>query len=240
MTLPRPALAPHLRLAPETLHQALGIRYVEDPPPATDPPAAPERPEGVSDAEWAALGDPGKAAIVRERAARTAAEQALAATRAPKPTAPPAAPPKVTEVPKGPDGQPDIAALIQAAVTQAVAPFVERDAQREAEQAAGRLRDTVATAASARLHDPSDALAHIDLTTLTDGNGQPDPAKVTAALDDLVARKPHLAKVVDDRRHAPPGSPLGGGGGTQAPLDDRVKATLARMQASSGVKFAGA
>lgn len=52
-------------------------------PPADPQPAAPApvRPDGVSDTEWAALGDPGKAALVRVRgeAAQTASE--LAALR---------------------------------------------------------------------------------------------------------------------------------------------------------------
>jgi hypothetical protein len=214
-------------------------------PAPGQPPAAPqqpERPEGVSEAEWAALGDPGKAAIVRERQRAAAAEQALAAERAKHAQKPPAKPetPKPAEPPKGPDGQPDMAALIQQAVAAATAPLLEAQAQRDAETAAGRLRDAVTTAAAARFHDPTDALAHIDLTTLTDGNGHVDQQKVTTALDELLTRKPHLGKVIDTRRHAPDGTPIGGGAPPSAPLDDRVKATLARMQQASGVKFAEA
>lgn len=37
-------------------------------PQAPAPQPAPVRPDGVSDTEWGALGDPGKAALVRERA----------------------------------------------------------------------------------------------------------------------------------------------------------------------------
>jgi hypothetical protein len=210
------------------------------PAPAPGPPAPPEKPDGVTDAEWAALGDPGKAAIVRERQRAAAAEQALAAERNKHTKTPPKPePPKPADPPKGPDGQPDIAALIQQAVQAATAPLLEAQAQRDAETAAGRIRDAVTTAAAARFHDPSDALAHIDLTTLTDGNGQVDQQKVTTALDQLLTRKPHLGKVVDTRRHAPDGTPIGGGGdGPAALLDDRVKATLARMQAAAGVKLA--
>ncbi len=40
------------------------------------------RPDGVSDAEWAALGDPGKAAIQRERAAAARAQTDLATAQA--------------------------------------------------------------------------------------------------------------------------------------------------------------
>lgn len=214
-----------------------------NPPAPPAPAAVPQRPDGVTEEEWNALGDPGKRALDRERQARTAAEQALAAARAiPQPPKPPAPqPPKPTDPPKGPDGQPDLAALIQQAVQAATAPFIERDAQREAETAAASIREAVTTAAGQRFHDATDALAQIDLTQVTDGNGRPDQQKITAALDDLLTRKPHLGKVVDTRRQTAPGSPVGaGGGGAAAPLDDRVKATLARMQQASGVRFADA
>lgn len=128
--------------------------------------------------------------------------------------------------------------MIQNAVNQAIAPIQQRDAEREAATAAERIRDSVSTAATERFHDPTDALAQVNLTTLTDGAGLPDQAKITAALDDLLKRKPHLGRAVDDRRRPPPGAPVGAAGAATAPLDDRVKATLARMQASSGVKFA--
>jgi hypothetical protein len=212
----------------------------QSPANPPNPPASPaEKPDGVTDAEWAALGDPGKAAIVRERQRATAAEQALAAARANPPTPPKLVPPKPIEPPK--PGEPvDIAAQIRAGIEAAMAPLLERDATREASQAAEKIREAVTTAASERFHDASDALAQIDLTTLTDGEGKADPAKVTAALDDLLTRKPHLGKAVDNRRRAADGSLIGGAPGAEAPLDDRVKATLARMQASTGVKFAEA
>lgn len=143
------------------------------------------------------------------------------------------------EAEKRGDGQPDIAALIQAAVDKALAPLQEATAQREAEQAAGRIRDAVTAAAGERFHDATDALTQVDLPSLTDGNGQPDPQKITVALDGLLTRKPHLGKPVDDRRRAAPGAPVGATPGAVAPLDDRVKATLTRMQQATGVKFAG-
>lgn len=44
-------------------------------------PPAPARPDGVSDTEWNALGDPGKAALIREREAAARAAADLAALR---------------------------------------------------------------------------------------------------------------------------------------------------------------
>lgn len=189
------------------------------PAPAPAAPVAPaaDRPDGVSETEWAALGDPGKTALVRERQRATAAEQALAAHRADPP-------------PTDKDGKPDIAAIVQQAVQAAVNPLIERDAAREAAQAAEKIRDTVTTAAGERFHDASDALAQIDLTTLTDGNGAVDQTKLTAALDDLLTRKPHLGKAVDNRRRAPDGSPIGATPiSATSSLEDRVKAQLALM-----------
>lgn len=239
MTTPAPpAAAPAAPPAPAT------------PPPAGPPapaaPAAPatlERPDGVSDAEWAALGDPGKAAIVRERARANAAEQALAAARTtpPKPEAPPPGNPPAPAAPATKPGeQPDIAAIVQQAVNAALQPLQEANAQRDAEQAAGQIRDAVTTAAAERFHDATDALAQVNLAALTDGTGRADPAKITAELDALLLRKPHLGKPVDDRRRPAPGDPVGSTLPSTAPLDDRVKATLARMQSGSGVKFADA
>lgn len=207
----------------------------------TDPPTDP--PEGVSAEEWAALGDPGKAALNRERERATKAERELASARAkPAPPGPgnppPAAPPKAPAVePAGTDA-PDIAAIVQQAVAAAIKPFQERDSQRAAEEAAGKIRQSVIDAARPLLHDASDAVAHIDLTTIVDETGATDPAKVTDALNKLVQDKPHLAK---GPRFAPPGIGSGpgqsGGSTTEA---DRVKAVLADMQRATGVRQAAA
>ena len=201
----------------------------------------PEQPDGVSDEEWSALGDPGKRAIVRERERATKAEADLAAARAAT-RARPAPPKQATEQGKAPDSSDgsdptDVAAIVQQAVAAALAPFEEREQQREAEQAASLVVGAVTAAAQSRLHDPSDATTNIDLASLTDDHGRPDAAKITAALDDLVQRKPHLAKVVDDRRRPAPGTPVGGAAPVVS-IDERVKATLAQMQAASGVKLA--
>lgn len=206
------------------------------------PDATPEQPSGVSDEEWGALGDKGKAAIVRERAARTRAEQDLAAARStPKPTPPNKG--DEGEKPKADPGkgaEQDVASLIEKAVQAAVAPLLQRDEQRETQDRARAVAEAVTDAAATKLHDQSDALAYLDLTSLTDGNGNADATKITSALDDLVQRKPHLAKVVDTSRRPGAGSLLGGGQAPAPSVDDQVKAALAHMQASAGVKLAGA
>lgn len=201
---------------------------VEKPEP---PKTGPERPDGVSEDEWSALGDPGKTAIVRERARATAAEQALAAARTVKPSPPKPELPK-PETPKQKDGEPaDMAAMIRDAVAAAIAPLQEDAQQTRAEQAAAKIVQAVTDAAKTRFHDPSDALGLVDLPSLTDGNGVADPVKITAALDDLLTRKPHLGKPVDTRRHTPANAAhVGAGGSVTGRLDDRVKAQLELMK----------
>lgn len=215
----------------------------DDPPanPPANPPADPppvERPDGVTEDEWNALGDPGRNALIREREARQAAERQLAASRArpapPKPAEPPApaAPPKPAD-PPAPGDAPDIAALIEQAVNAAVKPFVDREAQRDAESAAEKVTRSVLDAAKDRLHDATDALTGIDLTTVVNDQGVADTAKVTEALDDLIKRKPHLAK--GPERIAPPG--IGGGAPANATDAEKVKAVLADMQKATGVRL---
>lgn len=195
-----------------------------------------ERPEGVTEDEWTALGDPGRAALSREREARQTAERALAATKA-RP-----APPKATETPKAPEvkpesgktDSPDVAALIEQAVQAAIKPLVEREQARDTQAAAEKIQQVVLDAAKDRLHDASDAIANIDLTTVVNDQGQADAAKIATALEGLIKNKPHLAKAT--QRFAPPG--IGGGAPATGSEADRVKAVLAEMQRTTGVRSA--
>lgn len=200
---------------------------------SSDDPEQQERPDGVSDEEWTALGDPGRAAILREREARQTAERALAAARA-KPAPPKTAPPKSASKPPAPVASetPDLAALIQQAVAEAVKPFAEAESQRQTEAAAERVRQAVLDAAKPLLHDASDALSGVDLAGVVDEQGHADTGKIDAALKDLMTRKPHLAKSIG--RQAPAG--IGGGGPVGVAEADKIKAVLADMQRATGVR----
>ena len=194
----------------------------------TVPPV--DRPEGVSEEEWNALGDPGKKAIVRERDAREKAEQALAASRArPTPPAKPTVKPEPEAKPET-NADPDIASIVKQAVEAAVKPLQEAEEQRVAQSAAEKVRSVVLDAAKTKLHDATDAL-RIDLTTVLDESGTADPAKVTAALDALVTAKPHLAK--SETRFAPVGI---GSSPTPSNPKERVASILAGMQSATGVR----
>lgn len=208
-------------------------------------PQAPQRPEGVSEEEWNALGDPGRTAIVRERARATAAERALAASRQqpqqPAPAQqeqgkePQQAQPEAGK-PAGGSQEIDIEAIVTRAVTAAVKPFQDAETQRQADTAAATIADAVLKAAETKFVDPSDALAGINLTGVTDGNGAPDATKIATELESLLQRKPHLGKTPDGRRYAVQNGPAGAQPVVTAPLDQRVQSSLARMQASAGIK----
>ncbi|MEL4357043.1 MULTISPECIES: hypothetical protein [unclassified Luteococcus] len=192
-----------------------------------------EKPEGVTDDEWSALGDPGKRAIVRERERAAKAERELQALRSqanPKPAPPKQQAPEPQAKESAAD-QPDIAALVQQAVADAIAPMQQERASRE-------LRDAVTSAAGDLLHDPSDALAQIPAEQLTDSDGRPDAARIKSALEGLVKTKPYLAKQADTRRFATPGGFVGGGTAKQANESEVIKASLAKMVAATGAKVA--
>lgn len=204
--------------------------------PAEPDPTPPERPEDVTEDEWAALGDPGKAAIDRMKRRATEAERSLAAARAkpapPVKVDPPSPPVKPEDEKPKPGEQPDIAAIVKQAVEAAVKPFQDAEERRTTEGAAEKIRDAVMEAAKARLHDATDALIGIDLTKVVNDQGQADPDKIKTELDSLVTRKPHLAKSLE--RVAPPG--IGGGIPAGATDAEKVKAVLADMQRATGVR----
>ena len=190
--------------------------------------SASERPSGVSEEEWDALGDPGKRALNRERAAREQAERDLVSARSAE---------RLGQKPKDTDAEPvDINAIITQAVAAAIQPFQKAEEDRAAREAQSALAEKVRAAAKERLHDDGDALAHLDLDKLAT-DGQPDDAKITAALDELVQAKPYLAKPADDRRRFDPGQPIGG---NQHSVDaaEKVKEALDRMKAATGIKLA--
>jgi membrane protein involved in colicin uptake len=147
----------------------------EGDPPA-DPPADPPEPE---------LGDAGKRAIAAERERAKAAEKAAreATKRAEE------AEQRAAEALK--KGQTDEDRLVDEKVAAKVA---EAESAAAEKVAAAERRVKVATlkaAAAGRLADPGDAAAFIDVDDLN----ADDDAAVSAAIDDLLERKPHLAAV---------------------------------------------
>lgn len=134
-------------------------------------PAATE--EVIEGAE--ALGDPGKKALDAMKAERNAARAA--------------------------------AAELQAQLDDMKAKAEGREAERAAEVAAQKAKDEALAAANQRilkaslravatgkLADPTDAQLYLDLSKFEVGDdGEVDEAALTAAIEDLVKRKPHLA-----------------------------------------------
>lgn len=191
--------------------------------------SATERPSGVSEEEWDALGDPGNRALNRERAAREQAERDLVAARSAE---------RLGQKPRDADVEPvDINAIITQAVAAAIQPFQKAEEDRAAREAQGALAAKVRAAAKERLHDDGDALAHLGDLDVLATDGQPDDTKIAAALDELVQAKPYLAKPADDRRRFDPHQPVGGGQHS-ADAAEKVQEALDRMKAATGIKLA--
>jgi hypothetical protein len=75
---------------------------------------------------------------------------------------------------------------------------IRREAQRDAEAGAQReiALSKVEARAAAKFNDPEDAVHFLrtEVDDLLDRNGKPDPGAIDSALEDLLQRKPHLAK----------------------------------------------
>ena len=84
------------------------------------------------------------------------------------------------------------------------------------------------------LYDDLKLMAETDLTV--DDNGNPDAAKITEQINDLLTRKPHLGRPSFGGRFGVQDGSLGGGHPGGQSEADRVKALVAEMQSSTGVK----
>lgn len=80
-----------------------------------------------------------------------------------------------------------------------------------------------------KLADPDDLLVNVTVDDITDGNGHVDPKALTAAIDDLLTRKPHLAATA---RRVPqvPGGPRQPGAPDPGPGKARIAAAYAQKQ----------
>ena len=192
-------------------------------PPATEPP------EGVTKEEWDALGDPGKRALVRERAARQEAERKVAAAHA-RPTPPSGA--KPADPSRQEVEQPDFAKMIADGIAAAMKPFEQEREQAKQAADTAKVRDAIKAAAT-DFHNPSLAAALIDAATVVGEDGQVDAEKVAKALGDLSASDPYMVR--DPRRFAPVGA--GGQQGGSAPtVEDQAAAIKKQMSDAIGFK----
>lgn len=181
---------------------------IEDPQDPVGPDTDPEEPIDGEDA----LGDPGKRALEAikakyksERTKRLAAEKAAREATAPK------------------DDEPT-AEQIRAEATRAAT-----------EKANLRIvRAEVKGAAATLFEDPADALAFLDLTSFdVDDDGEVDVDDIDAALKELLAKKPHLAKqdptAQGGSRRRIPAVPADPANKTSTPvsLADQIKAAQA-------------
>lgn len=171
---------------------------VESTEPTTDP-VADEAVEPVSPEDPDAGA---KKALVAERSARKAAERELAQMKA------------QLELKDRP--------AEEQALEQARA---EARAEAKAKADARILKSELKAIAASKLADPSDAHLYIDLTQFeVDDDGEVDSDALSAAVVDLLARKPHLAAAGQPRFQG------GGDGGSRPPakpdvsLDEQIEA----------------
>lgn len=205
-------------------HRAtFGDAVMVDPPaPPADPPAAPpadggtppaappaDPPEGTPPADppgAEALGDPGKRALdsmkgklQAEKEKRQAAERRIAELTAPKP---------------GDELTPEqLKEQIRAEVA--------------AEFKLPLLKSSI-KAAAVGFHDPTDAILNLDLAKFeADANNEFDADEISAALTDLLAKKPWLGKTTSqpgDPRVPTVPAPPANGQHTPPSLDDQIAA----------------
>lgn len=180
-----------------------------DPEPTPEPEGDPEDPEPEPDPEGAdKLGDAGKKALDKMKADRAEAKRLAAAEKR-----------RADEL------------------ARKVAEFEDRDkselekattkAERAAEQAAKATKRAVLAevkAAAAEFADPEDAAAFLDLATYTSDDGEIDTEAISADLDALLERKPHLRRAATEpaKKPAPKPDPGQGARPAEPPADFRT------------------
>lgn len=192
-----------------------------DPEPAPEPADDPD-PESEPDPEGAdKLGDAGKKALEAMKADRAAAKKTAAAERK-----------RADEL------------------ARKVAEFEDRDkseldkatskAERleaAAKAATARAVKAEVRAAAAEFADPEDAAAFLDLAAYTSDDGEIDTEAISADLDALLDRKPHLRRAAAEppKKPSPKPDPGQGSRTPEPPTDfrtadrDAVAAELAKM-----------
>lgn len=208
------------------------------PPAPTPDPNAPTRPDGVSEEEWNALGDPGRRALDRVRRQRDEARRDLEQRPAPPPPANPATSPSPAR-PPAPSNGGDIADQIRQAVEAATAPLRQQLDQVGARSAAQVVADRVRTLAAERLQDPEDALRFLDPSRFVTAAGTPDDAAIRDGVTGLLEQRGYLARTTpppaDGLRYAAPNSGQGPGTPGAPSMAEQVQHELARMYASAGM-----
>ena len=181
----------------------------KDPEPAPEPEGDPAEPEVDPEPEGAdKLGDKGKQALDRMKSERAEAKKTAAAEKK-----------RADEL------------------ARKVAEFEDRDktdldkATEKAERAAEAATKAIARAvkaevkaAASKFADPEDAAAFLDLTAYTSDDGEIDTESISADLEALLERKPHLrrpAAAVPEKKQPKP-DPGQGARPTDPPTDFRT------------------
>lgn len=194
---------------PKTGPEPQGDTDPEEPDPAGEP-EEPD-PEGADQ-----LGDAGKKALARMKAEKAAAKKEAADAK-----------------------------KAAAAAQRKVQEFEDRDkselekasakAEQMADRAAKATKQAVLAevkAAAAEFTDPEDAAAFLDLSAYTDDDGDIDTAAITADLEALLERKPHLRRpAAEPEKKKPPKPDPAQGSRQDVPATDFRTADRAEFEA---------
>ncbi|MFJ5973520.1 hypothetical protein [Streptomyces sp. NPDC093060] len=178
-----------------------------DPEPPADPEGEPEEPE--PDPEGAdKLGDAGKKALDRMKTERAEAKRLAAAEK------------------KRAD---DLARQVQEFEDAQKSELEKATAKAERLEAAAKAATARAVraevkAAAGEFTDPEDAVAFLDLAKYTSDDGEIDAEAISVDLADLLERKPHLRRAVQEpqKKPAPRPDPSQGARPTEPPADFRT------------------
>lgn len=179
-----------------------------DPEPAPDPADDPADPEPDADPEGAdKLGDAGKKALDKMKADRAEAKRLAAAEKR-------RADELARKVAEFEDAQ---KSELEKATTKA-----ER-LEAAAAKATARAVKAEVRAAAAEFADPEDAAAFLDLSAYTSDDGEIDIEAISADLEALLERKPHLRKAAasEPKKPAPKPDPGQGARPAEPPTDFR-------------------
>jgi hypothetical protein len=179
------------------------------PEPAPDPADDPADPEPEPDPEGSdKLGDEGKRALDRMKADRAAARKAAAAEKK-------RADELARKVQEFEDSQ-------KSDLDKATAKADRLEAAAKA--ATARAVKAEVRAAASEFADPEDAAAFLDLATYTSDDGEIDTEAISADLEALLERKPHLRRAVAEppKKPAPKPDPGQGARPNDPPADFRT------------------
>lgn len=175
----------------------------EETTPTTEPTTEPPKPQGL-DAYLESLDDDGRK-VVKAELDKARREAATYRGRARDAEA------RVAQIAQTQQTEEQTRTAQEAATAQRLQALVEKSARAE-----------IKALAADKFADPDDAAVHLKASDYIDENGDVRSYELAAAIDDLLTRKPHLAKQAQRQTRQPApdqGQGRGGAGAATEPRD---------------------